>query len=372
MNKRVSGLLALGALGSILVASACAPAAPAPAPTAAPTKAAAQAGTTAPASAPTKAPEATKPAAAAPTTAPAAKTSFPEKGKVGTMIIPFAAGGGADVQVRLMAPELEKALGISLSLVNKPGAGSQVGITDLAKSKPDGYTIGATNTPSGFMAYLDEERKSAYARKDLQPVANVAVDPSAVAVKADSPYKTLKDLVDASKAKPGELKAGTGGVMGAQHISTVVFEKAAGVQFAPVHFDGGAPALTALIGNHIDVTLCQVGEELPHVKAGNVRVLGVLDSKRSKFLPDVPTTEELGYKVYADSSRGYSLPGGTPKDVVAVWEKAIKTAAESPEFVKKMEDQGIAMAWKGTAEYEKYWDEYVERVKPLIPELKKQ
>ena len=93
---------------------------------------------------------------------------FPEKGKTVTVIIPFAAGGGADVQIRIMGPELEKALGIPMNMVNKTGAASQVGITELAKSKADGYTMGATNTPSGFMPYLDPERGSQYARKDLQ------------------------------------------------------------------------------------------------------------------------------------------------------------------------------------------------------------
>lgn len=359
MNRRIPGFLATVALTALV--AACSSAAPAPAPTSAPAPAA----TKAPAAQPTV-------ASAAPTAAPAAKAAFPEKGKTITVLIPFAAGGGADVQIRMMQPDLEAALGVQLNMTNKTGAGSQVGITDLVKSKADGYTMGATNTPSGFMPYLDPERKAAYGRKDLQPIANVAVDPSAVAVKADSPYKTLKDLLDAAKAKPNALKAGTGGLMSAQHIGTTLLEKAAGVQFAPVHFEGGAPALTNLIGGHVDVAVCQVGEELPHVKAGNVRVLAVMDKERSRFMPDVPTAEELGYKAYGDSSRGYSLPGGTPKEIVKVWEDALKKASSSPSFKSKMEEQGISLRWLGTADYEAYWDKYEEQIKPLLPDLKRQ
>jgi tripartite-type tricarboxylate transporter receptor subunit TctC len=288
------------------------------------------------------------------------------------MIIPFAAGGGSDIQARILAPELERILGVSFSIVNRPGAGSQVGVTELTRARPDGYTIGSTNTPSAFMAYLDPDRQAVFGRQDIQPIANVAVDPSAVIVKADGPFQTLDDLIDAARADPEGIRAGTGGLMGSQHIATVLFEKAVGVTLAPVHFEGGGPAMTAVLGDHVEVTMGQVGEALPHVRSGNLRVLGVMARERSEFLPDVPTLEELGYQAYGDSSRGYSLPGGTPREIVQVWERAIREAAESPTFVQNIEQQGIALQFMGTEEYERYWSDYEDIIRPLMPDLKRQ
>lgn len=355
--RLVHGSLVALAAAVGLTMVACSTAAPAPSATNAPAAA-----TAAPAA--TKAAEPTK-AAEAP------KVAFPEKGKTINFIVPFAAGGSTDVQARLMAPGMEKELGTPVVVVNKAGAGSQVGITELTKAKPDGYTIGTTNMPSTLTTYMDPERKAAYGRKDIQAVANVAVDPSVVAVAANGPYKTLQDLLDAAKAKPGQVKSGTAGIMSSQHVQSVMFSKATNVEFAHVHFDGGGPALTALLGGHIDVTMSQVGETLPQVKSGNIRILAVMDKGRSKFLPEVKTMEEQGFKVYADSSRGASVPAGTPKEIVQLYSKALKKVSESDEFKKKMEDQGIAILYMDTPEYEAYWNSYEEKIKPLMPDLKK-
>ena len=360
MTRRSVFLAAIVVMLS-LIAAACASSAPPAAPTAA--KAAAP--SSAPAAAPTKAP------AAAPTSAPASKVAFPEKGKVISIIVPFAAGGSTDVQARIIAPALEKELGVSVNILNKAGAGSQVGITELVRSKPDGYMIGFTNLPSTLITYLDPDRKAAYGRNDFQVVALQAVDPSVVAVKADGPYKTLKGLIDAAKANPEGIKSGTAGVGSSQHVQTVMFEQETGVNLAPVHFEGGGPAVTALIGGHIDVVMTQVGESLPQVKSGNVRILGVMAEKRSEFLPDVPTLKEQGYNLFADSSRGMSLPKGTPKEIVQIWSQATKKALENEQFQQKMKEQGIEIRYMDTSEYEKYWDNYESRIKPLIPELKK-
>src|SRR5665647_1207380 len=203
--KRVILSLATVATAGMLLAACGGPAA-APAATTAPAKPAA---TTAPA-----APAATKPAASAATAAPAAaKSTFPEKGKTITIIVPVNAGGGSDVSTRLMLPALEKILGTSVQVENKPGAGQQLGHTEFSKSKPDGYTIGMTNLPTTLTTYLDKERQAVYNRKTFQTIAAPVMDPGAIFVKADSPYKTLKDLVDAAKAKPSTIKGSTTGIL---------------------------------------------------------------------------------------------------------------------------------------------------------------
>lgn len=329
----------------------------------------------APATAPTKAPD-TKaaPAAAAPTTAPAAapaKSAYPEKGKVITLIIPWGAGGGSDVGARLLTPLIEKNLGVTIEVVNKTGGGSQVGITDLVTSKPDGYTFGMTNLPATAAIYLDADRQASFGRKDLQPVALHVFDPISVAVRQDSPFKTMKDFMDAAKANPGGVKIGTSGILSATHIGFLSLEKSAGVKFSYVPFDSSGQQRSATLGGHVDAEGGSAGEFVPGVKSGDLRVLGVFDTQKSKFLPDVPTAQEQGYTIVAATSRGFSVPAGTSMDVVNALSEAIKTAMDDPEHKAKMDEQGLALRYMTPEEFGKYWDEVDTTLKPILEEAKK-
>jgi tripartite-type tricarboxylate transporter receptor subunit TctC len=328
-----------------------------------------QAATPAPTAAPAapKAGEPTKPAAAAPTTAPAAaKVNFPEKGKSITFIIPWAAGGPTDVGGRLLASGLEKELGVPVQVVNKEGAGSQVGITALAKAKPDGYTVGMTNLPSSITPYLDPSRGASYGRKDLLPIANHVWDPETVGVAADSPYKTVKDLVDAAKAKPEGIKAAITGLQSDNHLALLYFQKEAGIKFSVVTMEGTAQANPALLGGHVDVLFQSSGGFATLVQGGKARLLGMMDKQPSKFYPDVKTFESQGYKVNFSSSRGISVPAGTPKEIVDVLAKATKKAMESADMQKKMDDGFLGMQYMDPAEYATYWDQFEAQTKELM------
>lgn len=368
-----ASLIAMGALVS-LAAVGCSGGIPAPSPTTAPaaaapppTKAPAAPGPTkapetAPA-APTKAPEATRPAPA--------KVSFPEKGKPITIIVPFSAGGSTDVGARLIAAGLEKELGTPVQVVNRAGGGSQVGVTEFVRARPDGYTLGATNLPSTLTTYLDPDRKAVYGAADILPVALYASDPGVVAVRADSPWKTLKDFLDGVKANPDKVKVGAGGLLTSGHIQALMLGKAAGVEFMIVQFDGDAPAVPAIAGGHIDAFPGQMSAWLPQLKAGTVRILGIMDKEESKFLPGVKTLEAQGYKVVADSSRGFSVQKGTPTEVVATLSSAIKKLMESPEIRAKIEETAVAIRYMGPQEFAAFWSEYEAKVKPLVESLRK-
>ncbi len=319
--------------------------------------------------APTKAAEAPKAAPtaeakAAPAAAP--KVDFPVKGKAISIIVPYAAGGGTDLSARVLADGLEKELGTPVQIVNKAGAGGQVGLTELAQAKPDGYTIGSSVLPAVITTYLDPERKSAFGRKDLQLLALHVADASAVAVKADSPFKAVKDIVEAGKAKPGAVKWGTTGILGTTHLNIVQLQKVTGAKFAIVHFDGGNPMKTALLGGHIDAHFGSAGESLPQFKSGEMRFLGIMDKQRSSFYPDVPTLEEQGYPLYAAGTRGYILPAGTPKEVVNVLTTAMKKVMATPEHKKKMDELGLTIRYMDPDQYSAYWADYEEQVKPLM------
>jgi len=267
--KRLSVLAMSLAMATLILAVGCAAPA-APTPTAAPPKPAATTAPAAPAAtAPAKAAEPTKPAAAAtaaPTKPAAAATAaptkpaaaakpsgWPQSGRNMTLLVPYAAGGATDIQARLLAVPLEKELGFPVQIVNKAGAATQLGATDLVtNTKPDGYTLYANELPSTAMTYLDPSRKAIYTRKDFQTVAGHVLDPAGMCVKADSPIKNLKDLVDAMKANPTQVKVGTVGAGTASHLGADAIGKQAGAKFDFVHFNGNAPAITALLGGRRD------------------------------------------------------------------------------------------------------------------------
>jgi tripartite-type tricarboxylate transporter receptor subunit TctC len=303
--------------------------------------------------------------------APAAKpapatVTFPEEGRAVTIIVPFAAGGGSDVVVRTIAPELERELGTPVTVVNRPGAGAQVGLTELTQSTPDGYTIANTNVPSALTTYLDPARQATYGREDIQPIANMATGISAVTVAADSRFQTLEELLEEARANPGQVTAGTGGLMGTQHVATVMLELATDASFGLVHFDGGAPALTALLGGHIDFTMGHVNEILPQARAGAVRVLGLADRERSEFLPDAPTLAEQGYDVVAGTSYGFSAPAGTPREILDIWEQAVERAAASETFRSRLTELGLTLQYMDASEYQEYWIDFEDQLIPLI------
>lgn len=317
-----------------------------------------------------KAPESTKATAPAaqPTAAPAAapKVSFPEKGRAITFIVAWEAGGGTDVSARVLSVALEKELGTPVQVVNKPGAGGQVGITELAKSKGDGYTIGYTNLPATVSIYLDAERKPAFGRNDLQPLALHVLDPGAIAVKADSPYKNMKDLIGAAKANPEKVKAGLTGVTNPPHFALLQLERLTGVRLAPVQFNGGAPALTALLGGHVDVGFDHVGTFVTPMKTNQVRLLGVMDREESKFAPGVKTMSAQGIELYGSTARAISAPAGTPKEVVGILSSAIKRAMDAPEHKTKMEEMGLTVRYMDPAQLAAFWGEVDTQVKSLL------
>lgn len=356
----VRTIAAFAALGLVLIG--CTQASPAAAPTGFPAS-----------GAPTKAPTAVK--ATEPTKAPATPVpavTFPEKGKSITFMVPFAAGGGSDLLVRALTPFLEKDLGVPIVNVAKPGAATQVAMTELVKAKPDGYTISIATLITTPVTYLDPERQASYGRKDLLTVANLVVEDMVLNVKADSPWKTVKDLVDAANAAPGKIRIGTTGLMGIGHLAALALQQEAGTEFAFVHFEGSGPATTALLGGHVEVTCTGAGAAFAHVKSGALRVVGYLDSQQSKFFPDVKPITEQGYKVVMPAAYGVVAPAGTPKAVVDRLASALKAAVENKEVEERLAEIAFAPRFMDSAKFSAYWDEAEAQAAPLIKLAKAQ
>jgi tripartite-type tricarboxylate transporter receptor subunit TctC len=293
---------------------------------------------------------------------------FPQKGKAVQMLVGWAAGGSSDAGARILASGMEKELGTSVLVVNKPGAGGQIAYTALTQAKPDGYTIGTTNFPSGVVSYLDTARKATYSRKDFSLLALHVIDPGLFAVKASSPFKSLKEVIDAAKANPKKVTISTTGIQSDEHFAILQLQKMTGAQFAMVHFSqGSAPAITAVLGGKIDVFCGNVGDLLAQFKSGEVRILGIMDDEETPFYPGVKTYEAQGYKLVSSSSRGFSAPGSTPKEIVDALSGAIKKAVGTEEHKKRMKDMGLTLRYMDPAQYGKYWDEYEAMIKELLP-----
>lgn len=366
MNFRFDSFTAL-AIACIFATLSCSSAAPAPATTTAPAGSAAAA----------KPAEPTR-SSTAPTTAPAAPIAqaakapaYPEKGRAINMIVPYSPGG-VDTSARIVAAALEKELGVPVQIVNKAGGSTQVGTTEVALAKPDGYTLLYTTFPTVILSYLDPERKAAYNRKSLDPVAMTTNDPFTFAVLPDSPIKTMKDLVDAAKANPSGVKMAAGVLMSGNHVAVMMLESIAGIKFASVFFDGGAASLTALMGGHVDAGSSVLSTMLPQATANQVRPIGVTDSKMSPFIAKTPTAEEQGYKIHVNNSHMVAAPAGTPKEVVDVLTKAIKKVLAAEDLKQKMSSVGLEVGYMDPTQLGAYWDQMELDIAPVIKTFRQQ
>ena len=281
------------------------------------------------------------------------------------LMVAFPPGGSTDVGARVVAAIAEKILGKPMVVLNKGGAGGQVGWTDMARQKPDGYYIGYINLPATNTVILDPERKATFGLDAFVPIINQVLDPGIVWVRADSPYKTLKDLVDAAKKAPNTIRTATTGILGDDHLAILMLEEAApGAIFRIVHLEGGAAQLKEIMGGHVDVAFDNVGSVAPRVRSGELRGLAVMDHQRSKFVPDVPTMKEVGYPtVISSSTRGIAAPKGLPQPVLKKLEEVLKKAMEDPEHVQKLESAGLAVKIMVGDEYARYYREIHEQAK---------
>jgi tripartite-type tricarboxylate transporter receptor subunit TctC len=266
------------------------------------------------------------------------------------LIISIPAGGGGDVNGRILADDLGKVLGQQIIVVNKPGASDTLGTDALAKSKKDGYTLGYTSTAAMVYSRVTNPETVPYDPvKDFDPLALHTFYPLSVAVQATSPWKTFKDLVDYAKKNPGKLRVSTAGVGSAANFDVEIVQSLTGAQFTHVPFKGGEAVVTALLGGHVEVSFDIVGKFMPHVDAGKLRLL--LVSKKTSIFPNLPTLTELGYK--RDLLSGWHAmfgPAGMPEEVKKVLVPAVEKAANSPEGKAKIEKLGYVVQYKSPAD----------------------
>jgi tripartite-type tricarboxylate transporter receptor subunit TctC len=289
-----------------------------------------------------------------------------------TVLQGFRPGGGSDTLAQLTQPYLEKVLGQSFINQYIPGATGAIAWTQLAKtSRKDGYTVSITNTPMLQTNYIMNPEIT-YNITELEPLANVITDPGIIVVGKDSPLMTVQDFFEAAKANPGKLTIGNSGVGGDDFFTTLIVEKATGLKFQLVPFEGDGPSWQAAMGGKIDASFNNLGITYPQIKAGNLRALALFAEERYELIPDVPTFKELGFDVVAGSSRGYSAPKGIPAEARDTLVDAFRKMAAMPEFVQACKDRASIIDMKYGDEYTKMLQEQEVIFKAIWEEVKEQ
>jgi tripartite-type tricarboxylate transporter receptor subunit TctC len=267
---------------------------------------------------------------------------FPQRNPLEITVL-FPAGSSADVTARMLASGMEKALGQRVLVVNRPGAGGAIGYRYVAQQKPDGYAL-VWNSNSISTTHHSGQLEFDYRMFDA--VARVLVESVVVAVRSDSRWKTLPDLIAEAKAKPKGISVGHSGVGSHTHISLAALFSATGVQVNEVPF-GAAQVVPSLLGGHVDAVVQLPAALSAPVKQGQARLLGALIPNRDPALPDVPTAKEQGIDVSLEAWRGIAVPRGTPKSIVTALESAIRASVSSSEFQKGSENVGVRPAFLG-------------------------
>jgi tripartite-type tricarboxylate transporter receptor subunit TctC len=289
------------------------------------------------------------------------------------MIVPFPPGGVADVTGRPTAHVMSKLLKQSVVVVNKAGAGGSVGTAQAARATPDGYTILMALSSISVLPVADrlQGRAPAYELDQLAPIALISADPTVLLVRGDGPYTTLMQFVEAAKAKPGTINYGSSGVYGTLHVAMEIFAGAADIKLFHVPYQGGGPAVAALLGGQIDALASGPSAAIGQIKAGKVRALAVWGDKRLASLPDVPTMKELGYDATFYIWSGLFAPTATPAPVMAILRDAARRTAEDSEFKDAMAKVETPIAYLDAPAFKSFVETDAKRLEMAVQRIGK-
>jgi tripartite-type tricarboxylate transporter receptor subunit TctC len=280
-----------------------------------------------------------------------AQAAFPERDI--TMVVPWSAGGGTDTLARTLVKNAKKYLGVNVNVVNRVGGTGVVGMDSVSKAKPDGYTVGVITFNLSTYRLLGQSELS---YRDFDLIALMNRSQAGLSVKADSQFKTLKDLVDYAKANPGVVTVGHSGPAGAWHLAAAAIASKYGVKFTFVPFDGAAPTRTALVGGHISVCASGMDEVLQFYQTKQVRILAANSPARHPAFPDVPTMAEAGFPVENPifDWRGLGAPKGTAPDALKALREGFKKMAEDPDYIALMDKLALPRTYMDSDKFEEF------------------
>lgn len=266
-----------------------------------------------------------------------------------TMVVAFAAGGGTDLAARTIARFMEKDLGQTVVVLNRPGAGGEIGFAELARARPDGLTIGFINTP--HIVTLPIERRTRFRLEDFSLLGNIVDDPGGIWVRADSQIRDMPGLLAQARAEPDRIGYGTTGVGSDDHLAMLALERASGLRFLHVPFGGSAQVKQNLISRSIPVAVMNVAEGVPEMRQGTLRPLAQMGTTRWGPLSDVPTLRELGFDVVEGSMRGMAAPAGLPPEALERLALSVRRTVEDAEFQASATQQNLPLRYLAPEPY---------------------
>jgi tripartite-type tricarboxylate transporter receptor subunit TctC len=301
----------------------------------------------------------------------AAQAPFPSKPI--TMIVPFPPGGLADIVGRPVAESMSRNLGQPVVVDNKGGAGGGIGMAQAARSPADGYTLVMALSSYSVLPAADAiiGRPQMYSFQSLRPIARFTADPTVLAVRADAPWKTVKDFVEDAKKHPGAINYGSSGNYGTMHVPMEILAQNAGIKMTHVPFTGAGPAVVALLGGQIDAVSSGPATVLQQVKAGKLRVLAHWGNGKLEALPDVPSLKDSGYNAEYAQWSGLFVPAATPEPVVQRLRAAARAAGNDPKVKDVIANAGSPVMFQDTPDFEKYVQADVHRMGDVVRKMGK-
>ncbi|MCZ8253317.1 MAG: tripartite tricarboxylate transporter substrate binding protein [Hylemonella sp.] len=283
-----------------------------------------------------------------------AQDAYPSKPV--TMLVPFPPGGVADTVGRPVAEAMARALGQPMVVENKGGAGGGIGMAQVAKSRADGYSVLMSLSSVVVLPEADKvlKRNPLYTLDQLKPIARFTADPTALVVRADSPWKTYQEFIAHVKSKPGSVTFGSSGNYGTMHVPMEQLKAATNTFMLHVPYTGAGPAVMALLGGQIDALSTGPSSVMQHVRAGKLRVLAHWGEGRLAALPEVPSLKELGVPVTYSQWSGLFVPAGTPEAAVAKLRAAAKAASEDPRARQSLTAAGTSFMYQDMPEFERF------------------
>jgi tripartite-type tricarboxylate transporter receptor subunit TctC len=290
-----------------------------------------------------------------------------------TMIVPFPPGGVADITARPVAEAMGRILRQPVVVENRAGAGGGVGMQYVSRAKPDGYTVLMALSSISIIPVADRVlgRDPMYQLNQLVPIARFTADPTVLAVRADSPYRTVKDLVEAARKSPGTIPYGSSGNYGTMHVPMEMLDNAAGVKMLHVPFTGAGPAIVALLGGQVEAISTGPSTVSGHVKGGKIRVLATWGDSRHPAFPDVPTLKELGYDAQFSQWTGLFVPAGTPEAAVAKLREAARAVVADPTFQQAMGKVETPVQYLDQPEFKAFWDRDARKLADVVNKIGK-
>ncbi|KAB2329565.1 tripartite tricarboxylate transporter substrate binding protein [Cytobacillus depressus] len=279
------------------------------------------------------------------------------------LIVPFAPGGGTDAVARAYADAMKNHFSEPIGVVNKTGGGGAIGFTEGINAKADGYKA---TLITGDFAILPNMGLVSFNKDDLKTVAQLNADPSAITVSADAPWDTVEEFLEDAQKNPEKIRIGNAGTGSIWHLSAAALEDVAGTKFSHIPYDGAAPAVTALLGGHLEAVTVSPAEVSAHIDSGKLKMLAIMTDERLDKYKDVPTLKESGVDLSVGTWRGVGVPKDTPQEIVDILTEASKKAVEEETFINVLDKMNLGLIYKDDKGFREVIDNDYELFSSLI------